>query len=43
MDMQGLTGSVVALVTPFLEDGSIDFGSLERLLDSHLESGTDGL
>ena len=43
MDMQGLTGSVVALVTPFNEDGSIDFGSLERLVDFHLESGTDGI
>lgn len=43
MDMQGLTGSVVALVTPFLEDGSIDFGSLERLVDFHLENGTDGI
>lgn len=43
MDMQGLTGSVVALVTPFNEDGSIDFGSLERLVDFHLENGTDGI
>ena len=43
MDMQGLTGSVVALVTPFLEDGSIDYGSLERLVDFHLENGTDGI
>ncbi len=43
MDMTNLTGSVVALVTPFNEDGSIDFEGLERLVDFHLENGTDGI
>ena len=42
-DMKGLSGSIVALVTPFAEDGSIDFGALGRLVDFHLENGTDAL
>ena len=43
MDMTNLTGSIVALVTPFCADGSIDFAALERLVDFHLASGTDGI
>ncbi len=43
MDMTQLTGSIVALVTPFLDDGSIDFEGLERLVDFQLENGTDGI
>lgn len=43
MDMTQLTGSVVALVTPFQEDGSVDFEGLERLVDFHLANGTDGI
>lgn len=43
MDMTNLTGSIVALVTPFKADGSIDFEALERLVDFHLENGTDGI
>lgn len=43
MDMTNLTGSIVALVTPFKVDGSIDFEALERLVDFHLENGTDGI
>mgnify|MGYP001674262642 FL=1 len=31
MDIRGLEGSIVALVTPFAEDGSIDFDALGRL------------
>ena len=42
-DMKGLSGSIVALVTPFAEDGSIDFEALGRLVDFHLENGTDAL
>ena len=33
MDMTNLTGSIVALVTPFTEDGAVDFPALERLVD----------
>ena len=42
-NMDTLTGSVVALVTPFHQDGSIDFDALERLVDFHLQNGTDGI
>ena len=43
MDMTDLTGSVVALVTPFKKDGSVDFERLEGLVDFHLANGTDGI
>lgn len=43
MDMNNLTGSVVALVTPFKKDGSVDFERLEGLVDFHLANGTDGI
>ena len=35
-----ITGSIVALVTPMHEDGSVDWGSLERLIEMHLAAGT---
>lgn len=38
-----LKGMGVALVTPFREDKTVDFEALERLLDFHIESGTDYL
>jgi len=36
-------GSIVALATPFTDQGSIDFQALDGLVDFHLQSGTDGL
>ncbi len=36
-----LQGSFVALVTPF-KNGEIDYNALEKLIDWHLESRTDG-
>jgi 4-hydroxy-tetrahydrodipicolinate synthase len=36
-------GSIVALVTPMLPDGTIDWPAYDRLLDFHVEQGTDGL
>ena len=36
-------GSMVALVTPFLEDGSIDFPAWENLISWQLACGTDAL
>jgi len=33
-------GSIVALVTPMADDGQIDWGALEALLEWHLASGT---
>ena len=38
-----ITGSIVALVTPMLADGSVDWVALERLLDMHLEAGTSAI
>jgi len=37
------TGSIVALVTPFTEQGEIDFPALDRLVDFHLDNDSDGL
>ncbi|NIO39710.1 MAG: 4-hydroxy-tetrahydrodipicolinate synthase, partial [Burkholderiales bacterium] len=34
-------GSMVALVTPMREDGSIDVPALHRLIDFHIENGTN--
>ena len=36
-------GSMVALVTPMLDDGSVDHDALCRLVDHHVELGTDAL
>jgi dihydrodipicolinate synthase len=41
MSKVGFKGLGVALITPFKEEGSIDFEALSRLVDYHLESGTD--
>ena len=43
MDVRNLTGSIVALVTPFNEDGSVDFEALDKLVDFHLENATDAI
>jgi 4-hydroxy-tetrahydrodipicolinate synthase len=39
--MKPIVGSIVALVTPMLEDGSVDYPSLRRLIDWHIAEGTD--
>ena len=36
-------GSLVALVTPMLSDGSVDYDQLEALIDFHVDQGTNGL
>lgn len=36
-------GSIVALVTPMHEDGSLDEASLRKLLEFHIEEGTDAI
>ncbi len=38
-----ITGSIVALVTPMFEDGSLDIDSLRRLIDFHVQEGSDAL
>ncbi len=39
--MNQITGSIVALVTPFLPDGSVDYPTLRKLIDWHIVEGTD--
>ncbi len=36
-------GSMVALVTPMEADGTVDHGALERLVEFHIEAGTDAI
>ena len=36
-------GSLVALVTPFSDDNTVDYDSLRRLIDFHVDNGSDGL
>ena len=40
---QRIDGSIVALVTPMFEDGKVDYDSLKKLIDFHVEQGTDGI
>jgi len=37
------TGSLVAIVTPMFEDGRLDLDALKKLIDFHVEAGTDGI
>jgi len=39
--MKPIVGSIVALVTPMQEDGSVDYDGLRRLIDWHIAEGTD--
>ncbi|MGZ8216635.1 4-hydroxy-tetrahydrodipicolinate synthase [Methylomagnum sp.] len=38
-----IQGSIVALVTPMEEDGALDIDSLNRLIEFHIEQGTDAI
>ena len=38
-----LQGSLVAIVTPMHADGGLDINSLRKLIDFHVEAGTDGI
>lgn len=39
--MTPIIGSIVALVTPLHEDGSVDYPGLRKLIDWHIQEGTD--
>lgn len=39
--MTPITGSIVALVTPMHNDGSVDYPALRKLIDWHIAEGTD--
>mgnify|MGYP001092975751 FL=1 len=38
-----IRGSIVALVTPMTANGDIDWPALDKIVDFHLEKGTDGI
>ena len=38
-----ITGSIVALVTPMLDGGDVDFDALSSLVEWHISEGTDGI
>ena len=38
-----MKGSIVAIVTPMLENGEVDFDSFKKLLSFHEENNTDGI
>jgi len=38
-----ITGSMVAIVTPMQQDGSLDLDAFRALIDFHVEQGTDGI
>ena len=39
--MTPITGSIVALITPMLDDGSVYYAGLRKLVDWHIAEGTD--
>ena len=41
--MAHITGSLVAIVTPMHEDGSLDLDAFRKLIDWHIKEGTDGI
>ncbi|HWO97932.1 MAG TPA: 2,4-dihydroxyhept-2-ene-1,7-dioic acid aldolase [Bacillus sp. (in: firmicutes)] len=40
---QKLRGSIAPIITPFNENGSVDFETLENLINWHIESGSHGI
>jgi len=38
-----LIGSLVAIVTPMLDDGNVDYSAFKKLIDWHVESGSKGI
>ena len=38
-----LIGSLVAIVTPMLDDGNVDYSAFKKLIDWHVESGSRGI
>ncbi|MGD9169609.1 MAG: dihydrodipicolinate synthase family protein, partial [Candidatus Thiodiazotropha sp.] len=36
-------GSMVAMITPMVEDGSLDHAALRRLVEFHIQQGTDAI
>jgi 4-hydroxy-tetrahydrodipicolinate synthase len=40
---KNITGSIVALITPMFSDGSIDYKTLEKLVNFHIDAGTSAI
>jgi len=38
-----IKGSLVAIVSPMREDGSLDFDAYRRLIEWHIAEGTNGI
>ena len=43
MNIKNLKGSIVALITPFNEDGTVNFDVLGQLIEFHVENKTDAI
>jgi len=41
LNFSPVRGSIVALITPMLDDGAVDYPALRRLIDWHIQEGTD--
>lgn len=41
--MASLQGSLVAIITPMQDDGMLDLDAFRRLIDWHIQEGTDGI
>lgn len=41
--MLNIKGSIVAIVTPFNADGSVDYSKLQQLVNWHIDEGTDAI
>ncbi|MGD9164013.1 MAG: dihydrodipicolinate synthase family protein, partial [Chromatiales bacterium] len=36
-------GSMVAMITPMAEDGSVDYAAMKKLIEFHIEQGSDAI
>jgi 4-hydroxy-tetrahydrodipicolinate synthase len=43
MSIENLRGSIVAIVTPFKENGDLDLETVDSLVEWHVEQGTDAI
>ena len=43
MPIKDIKGTITAIVTPFFEDGSIDFQTYKRLVEFQIENGVDAI
>ena len=43
MKFEHVQGSIVAMITPFHEDGSVNFEVLTQLLERQIAAGTDAI